>query len=146
VNEISRTAESIHQEVTFGASCMRVYRALTDPSQFDQVIKLSAAAQSMPGALAASTISREPGGAFSIFGGQIIGRHLELVPNARLVQAWRDKDWPSGTYSIVTFVLRDEGAGCRLIFDHTGFPAGEAAHLAEGWHGNYWDPMLKFLR
>ena len=32
--EISHTAESIHQEVVFQASPQRVYNALTDPKQF----------------------------------------------------------------------------------------------------------------
>jgi hypothetical protein len=41
--EISRTAESIHQEPVFKASRKRVYDALTDANQFNKVIRLSAA-------------------------------------------------------------------------------------------------------
>jgi activator of HSP90 ATPase len=37
---------------------------------------------------APTQISREVGGAFSLFGGIIVGRHIELVPNERIVQAW----------------------------------------------------------
>ena len=39
--EISHTAESIHQEVVFKASRNRVYEALTDAKQFDHVVQLS---------------------------------------------------------------------------------------------------------
>jgi hypothetical protein len=39
--EISHTAESIHQEVVFKASRNRVYKALTDAKQFDHVVRLS---------------------------------------------------------------------------------------------------------
>ena len=39
---------------------------------------------------------REPGGAFSIFGDYIIGWQLELVPNQRIVQAWRETSWDPG--------------------------------------------------
>ena len=27
----------------------------------------------------------------------------------------------------------------------TGFPTGNAAHLAAGWHAHYWDPLEKIL-
>src|SRR4030081_3288368 len=41
--EISHTAESIHQEPVFKASRKRVYEALTDAKQFDKVAQLSTA-------------------------------------------------------------------------------------------------------
>ncbi len=39
--EISHTAESIHQEVVFKASRKRVYEALTDSKQFERIVQLS---------------------------------------------------------------------------------------------------------
>jgi uncharacterized protein YndB with AHSA1/START domain len=145
-DEISRTAESIHQEVLFKASRLRVYGVLTDAKQFDKVVKLSEAMQSgMPPDAKPAEISREAGGAFLLFAGHIVGRHIELVPDERLVQAWRSVDWKPGVYSIVSFRLSDEGSGTRLVFDHTGFPTGQARSLAAGWKGNYWKPMEKVL-
>src|SRR5205807_6603849 len=44
--EVSRTAESIHQEPVFKANPKRVYEALTDEKQFERVTLLSAAMQS----------------------------------------------------------------------------------------------------
>jgi len=44
---ISHTAESIHQERVFTASRKRIYEALIDAKQFDKVIQLSGAMQSM---------------------------------------------------------------------------------------------------
>ncbi len=144
--EISRSAERIHQEVTFKAEPARVYAALTDPRQFQNVVLLSGAVKSgMVSATKPAEIHAVPGGAFSLFGGHISGRIIELVPNERLVQAWRPADWAPGVYSIVKFDLVREGAGTRLVFDHTGFPAGQAEHLAAGWKGNYWDPLARFL-
>src|SRR5947209_14899404 len=40
--EVSRTAESIHQEPVFKANPKRVYEALTDEKQFERVTLLSA--------------------------------------------------------------------------------------------------------
>jgi len=58
--------------------------ALSDTKQFNNVTQLSTAMQSgMPPGAAPTQISREAGGAFSLFGGHIVGRHIELVPNER---------------------------------------------------------------
>jgi uncharacterized protein YndB with AHSA1/START domain len=143
--EISRTAESIHQEVVFKASRNRVYEALTDAKQFDKIIQLSGVMQAMhlPGKPA--EISSDLGGSFTLFGGHITGRHVELVPNQRIVQAWRAGNWPPGVYSIVKFDLVEQGSGTRIVFDHTGFPKGEAESLAAGWKAHYWEPMQKLL-
>jgi activator of HSP90 ATPase len=90
-------------------------------------------------------ISREVGGTFTIYGGHIIGRHLELLPSERIVQAWRVVDWNPGIYSVAKFELTPEGSGTKIVFDHTGFPVGLAPHLAAGWNANYWEPLRKFL-
>jgi activator of HSP90 ATPase len=143
---ISHGAESIHQEVIFKASRKRVYEALADTKRFNSVMLLSAAMKSgmAPGAKP-TEISREAGGAFVTFGGYVTGRQIELEPNKRIVQAWRAGSWDPGIYSIAKFELTEQGSETKLVFDHTGFPKGEAEHLAEGWKSNYWEPLEKFL-
>ena len=143
--EISRTAESIHQEADFKASRKRVYEALTDSKQFDKVIQLSGAMQSMHLGDKPTEISDEVGGAFTLFGGYITGRQVELVPNQRIVEAWRTGGWAPGVYSIVKFEFIEQGSGTKIIFDHTGFPKGEADSLASGWKAHYWEPLEKLL-
>lgn len=138
--QISRTAEAIHQEVVFPASRKRVYEALTDPKQFTKVTSFSPVMNAPP-----AEISGEVGGAFTCFGGHIVGRHVELVPNERIVQAWRVVTWDPGVYSIAKFELKGQGSETRVIFDHTGFPNGKAEHLADGWKANYWEPLRKYL-
>src|SRR5208283_425275 len=143
--EISHSAESIHQEPVFKASRKRVYEALMDSKQFDKVIQLSGVMQSMHLGDKAAEISREEGGAFTLFGGYITGRHVELVPSERIVQAWRTGGWPPGIYSIARFELVEQGSGTKIVFDHTGFPKGEAEVLASGWKAHYWEPIEKLL-
>ena len=144
-DEISRTAESIHQETVFKASRKRVYEALTDAKQFDKVIQLSGVMQSMHLGDKPAEISHEVGGAFTLFGGYITGRHVELAPNERIVQAWRTGSWLPGVYSIAKFDLVEQGAGSKIVFDHTGFPKGDAESLASGWKAHYWEPLAKLL-
>ena len=125
---------SIHQEVTIDASPAAVYAVLTSSTDFTK----------MTGGRAAE-IATEVGGALSMFGGDIRGRIVELVPERRVVQAWRSQAWPDGVYSIVRFELSAEGNGTRLVFDQAGYPDGAEKMLEGGWHQMYWKPMKTML-
>src|SRR5882672_8383086 len=108
-NEVSHTAEAIRQEIVFKAGRQRVYATLTDAKQFAKVVQFSAAGMSLGNV--PTEISRDVGGSFSLFGGHIVGRHVELATNERIVQAWRVVDWSPGIYSIAKFELVEQGAG-----------------------------------
>jgi activator of HSP90 ATPase len=122
----------IHQEVTLQAPPERVYAVLTDGTLFAQ------ATGGRP-----ADIGSGEGAAFHLFGGMIHGRHVELVPGERVVQAWRVKLWPQGQYSLVRFTLAPDGAGTKLVLDHSGYPEGEHDHLSAGWRANYFEPLAK---
>ncbi len=124
---------SLHQEIELKATPQRVYEILLDSKQF-------AAFAGMP-----AEIDPKPGGAVSMFGGMIVGRNVELVPNQRIVQAWRSAGWDPGVYSVVRFELKAGGPGTILVLDHTGFPQGAFDHLDPGWCMRYWDPLKKYL-
>jgi activator of HSP90 ATPase len=146
VDGVSHGAASIRQQVDLAASPHRVYEALLDQDEFDKIVRLSAAAAFATRAGAAPThIDRKVGGAFSLFGGYITGLTIEMVPDVRVVQVWRAGSWDAGAYSIARFELTRAGSATRLILEHRGFPDDQAAHLAAGWHHNYWEPMTKFL-
>jgi activator of HSP90 ATPase len=125
---------TIHQEVVLNAGTQKIYEALIDSKQFSEIT-----------GGAPTEINPEAGGSFSCFGGMIFGRNIELVPNQRIVQAWRVANWPEGIYSIAKFELKAQDSKTLLIFDHIGFPESEAAHLEAGWIQNYWNPLEKYL-
>jgi len=127
-------ADVIHQEIDIKASPKRIYEALMDSKQHADFT-----------ANGAADISRDAGGTFTCHGGAISGRNIELVPDKRIVQAWRVADWDDGIYSVVRFDLKDHDGGTRIVLDHAGFPDGSAEHLAEGWHARYWEPLRKYL-
>jgi activator of HSP90 ATPase len=124
---------TIHQEVDFKASPQQLYKALLDTKQFSAFSGRSAEIDSVVG------------GAFSLFDGHIVGRNVELIPNQRIVQAWRVADWPAGVYSMVKFEFKSQTSGTHLVFDHTGFPEEFRDHLAAGWKSNYWELLTKYL-
>jgi activator of HSP90 ATPase len=129
----NRARTSLHEEIELKAAPQRIYEVLLDAKQF-------AAFTGLP-----AEIDPKPGGAFSMFGGQIAGRNVELVPRQRIVQAWRPTHWYPGIYSIAAFVFRPKAGGTVVVLDHKGFPEGDFDHLEWGWHNHYWDPMKKFL-
>ena len=124
---------ALHQEVDFTVPPARVYAALLDQAQFS---KFTGA----PG-----KIEPSEGGSFSLFGGAIVGRTIELVADRRVVQAWRDSSWAPGVYSLVKFELTPRGNGTHLVLDQTGYPQGEFQPLSIGWSAHYWQPMKKFF-
>lgn len=124
-----RTA--LHQEIELKASPQRIYEILLDSKQF-------AAVTGMP-----SDIDPKAGGALTMFGGLIVGRNVELVPNHRIVQAWRPTHWDPGVYSVVKFELKSQGTGTLVVLDHTGFPEGSYDSLSSGWYSHYWEPLKK---
>jgi activator of HSP90 ATPase len=145
-DELSHASEAIRQEVMFEAGPQRVYEALTGAKNFDMITRLSDGAVMLSAAGAKPTaISNEAGGSFTLFGGYVTGRHIEMLPNERLVQAWRAASWKPGEFSIAVFSLAAEGAKTKLTFDHRGFPDGAGSSLAKGWHMHYWEPLAKFL-
>jgi activator of HSP90 ATPase len=145
-NGLSHNSEAILQKVAFHAPRAKVYAILTDGRQFDEVARRSDAMRSAKAPAGESTISREVGGAFRLFGGFVTGLQVELVPDQRIVQVWRSGSWGPGEYSLVTFMLGDQdGGGTQLVLSHRGFPPGTGTHLAAGWHLNYWQPLTEYL-
>ncbi len=124
---------TIEQTVTIKASPEKVYSAIMTASEFAEVTG------------APADIAANEGGAFSCFGGQVAGRHIELVSNKRIVQAWRVGPWAEGVYSIVRFDLSASGDETTIDFVHTGYPQDAKEDLESGWHKMYWQPLKKFL-
>jgi activator of HSP90 ATPase len=125
---------TISQSISIKASAAQIYEALTSEKQFAKVTGASA------------EISADEGGAFSCFDGQINGRHIELLPNKRIVQAWRVTNmWPESIYSIVRFDIDEAGDLTIVELTHTGYPDDAAEHLEPGWHKMYWEPLKAYL-
>jgi len=126
--------KTIRQTVIIGAAPKAVFGALMSEKKHARFTGDAAA------------ISRRAGGTFSCYGGYITGINLELVPARRIVQAWRSKGWPAGTYSIVTFALsRSAGARTRLSFTQVGVPASDYKDKKEGWRTHYWKRLKAYL-
>ena len=108
------------------------------------------AACSVPPLGMPAEITDREGDPFSLFGGRVEGRQIELVPGQRVVQAWRfgaahPSPWEPGVYSTVRFTLEPAGDGTRLVIDHAGIPAEWIEHISRGLPGLLPGPIAKFF-
>ena len=124
---------AINQSITIRARPDEVFVALASAEVFGKVTG------------APADLEEQEGGAFSLFGGQITGRTVEIIPNKRIVQAWRAEPWPEGAYSIVKFEIKKTGTTTTVNLEHAGFPDNAGEHLEGGWHKMYWEPLKAYF-
>ena len=88
-------------------------------------------------------ISREVGGIFSIYEGDINGKNIELIQDKKIVQEWRteSENWPKGYYSTITLILEPLDDGTLIKFTHFNIPEGDFESVKEGWDEYYWEPL-----
>ena len=126
--------KEIRHQVTIHATPVQVFEALMDEKKHAAFTGASA------------RINRRAGGTFRCYGTYITGIVLEVKPAKRIVQAWRSRDWPKGTYSIVSFALAKLAGGrTRLRFTQVGVPSGDYARKNNGWRTHYWQPLKRYL-
>lgn len=125
--------EAISQTVEFDASVERVYRAIADSGEHTAFTG------------APAQLSSEACGAFTTHGGAIEGWTLDVVPNERIVQAWRPADWPAGVFSLVRYDFKRADDRAEITLTHSGLPEEGSEHLAEGWEQRYWGPLADYL-
>ena len=124
----------IRQSVTFKAKPHEIYEVLMDADKHSR----------LTGSIV--QIDKNVGSEFIVYGGDIKGINLELVPNQKIVQSWRFNDWPEGHYSKVTFSIKEVPDGTHLAFTQTGVPDRFYEDIKQGWKDYYWEPMKEMLR
>jgi len=108
---------SIRQQAVIPAEPAQVYGVLADADALSALSGMSG----RPG--------RVEGEEFSAFNGNVTGRQVEMVPDARVVQAWRFPRWEAGVYSIVHFTLTAVDGGTRLVIEQHGEPQDWHDHI-----------------
>lgn len=95
-----------------------------------------------PGRLAAFTRSppkvfegAKKGGKFELFGGNVSGEYVELVPPKKIVQSWRLSQWPAGHYSRlqIEFDQNDVDHVTVMRVTWEGVPVGQEEVTKRNW-------------
>ena len=127
-------AEIRHEIVIVGASPAEIYRAFVDADEHARVTG------------AGATGRGKVGGRFTAWDGYIDGRHLELRPPARIVQAWRTSDFDeSAPDSRLELQIDAVSGGTRITMIHSGSPPAQRDGYDQGWHDFYWDPLRAYF-
>jgi len=70
-----------------------------------------------------SQYDSQQGGQFLLFGDNISGHFLDIIPYDRIDMLWRFKSWPKEHFSHVTLKFQDDIDQTKLIIQQTGVPA-----------------------
>ena len=109
----------------FRTTAEEMYQTFVDPQ------RLAAFTRSPPKLFEGA----KKGGKFELFGGNVSGEYLELVPNTKVVQSWRLGQWPAGHYSTLKIEFDqndvDHVTTMRVTWD--GVPAGQEEVTKRNW-------------
>ncbi|MDP2720701.1 MAG: SRPBCC domain-containing protein [bacterium] len=121
----------IKQSYSIKASIERVWKALVDPGEIEG---WGAAPAKMDDGV---------GTQFSLWGGDIYGKNIEVEAPTKLKQEWYGGKWPKP--SLVTFTLTREKARTRLDLIHEDVPDKEASEFDDGWKRYYCGSIKEYL-
>lgn len=125
----------IRQRYLIRSSLDKVWNALTNPKIIE---KWGAGPVKM---------KSEAGFEFSLWGGDIWGKNLEVVnPDGgekKLVQEWYGGEWEIP--SIVIFKLNASNGYTEVILEHKDVPKEEIEDISSGWNDYYLGAIKKLL-
>src|SRR5690606_9128686 len=87
-------------------------------------------------------INPSVGGEFSLWGGAITGKFLELDPPKKIVQEWYFGDQKEK--SIVTIKLHEHKGKTSFEVNHTNIPDEDYDDITEGWENEYVGGLQEF--
>ena len=88
-------------------------------------------------------MSDKVGSQFSLWGGDIYGKNIEVIANKKLVQEWFGGKWDKP--SIATFALSSKNDQTTIEFTHVDVPESEYKDIEQGWKDYYLGPLKDYL-
>jgi len=123
---------NIVQQVFFDyASPHEIYEILMDSAKLAKMTKTKC------------EMGRGVGSDFDIFDGQITGKTVELITDAKIVQKLRFHDWPLGHFSTMSIEIKRVAGGTDLLFSQTSVPVDKYRTVIENWEKNVWKKIQK---
>ena len=92
------------------------------------------------------TITKKEDDKYSVHGGYISGKNLQLVKDKLIVQSWRAQGWDKDAVDS-TFIIHLEKKGDDVMLHavHANVPDEHKASISNGWHDHYWKPWKQYL-
>jgi len=80
---------------------------------------------------------------FSLWEGDITGKNLEIINNAKVVQEWYFGEQEEK--SIVTVKIFENKKGSQVELNHTNIPDEDYENIVEGWNEYYFGAIKSFF-
>jgi len=107
-----------------------------------QIVKFKAPPNQVYGQLAPAR--GKEGGRFTARAGRVSGINVQLKPGLRIVQAWRDRAFPEGIFSMATINLsRTARGGTQLVLTHRGVPKDLIPRIEREWRDECWNKIKR---
>lgn len=123
--------KTIKQTYKIKAPIAKVWQALVDPSEID-----------FWGAGPAE-MDDKVGTEFSLWGGDIHGKNIEVADSKKLIQEWFGGEWDEP--SIATFTLKVADGKTEVELIQTNVPDDEAKEISDGWKQYYLGAIKEYL-
>ncbi|MFN0203882.1 MAG: SRPBCC domain-containing protein [Bacteroidia bacterium] len=82
------------------------------------------------------------GGEFSLWGGTVFGRNVELSPD-KIVQTWQEDNWDEPSKVIIT--LKENNGVTTMQVLHNHIPDSSFIAVNRGWELDYLRPLKEFV-
>jgi activator of HSP90 ATPase len=80
---------------------------------------------------------------FSLWEGDITGKNLEIIDNAKVVQEWYFGEQEEK--SIVTIKIFEDKKGSQVELNHANIPDEDYENIVEGWNEYYFGAIKSFF-
>ena len=121
--------KNLRQRYVIDAPTKLVWQALTDPAVIEEW------------GAGPAKMSVLPEDDYSLWGGDIFGKIVEINPRHKLVISWKEKRWGDQPFSTVTFQLKEEAGKTEVELVHEGVPDTELTAIDDGWHQYFFEPL-----
>jgi activator of HSP90 ATPase len=122
---------TIEQKYEMDATPEEVFEALVNP----EIIQRWSKDEAKMGA--------NVGDSFTLWGGQMFGKNLEVVKDKKLVQEWSYDQWDAP--SKVTFTIKAKGKKTLVELLHEDVPEKSLSTITEGWNTYYLGAMKEMF-
>lgn len=123
--------KTIKQKYVIKASIAKVWQALVDPKLIDDWGAGSA------------KMSDQEGFEFKLWGGDIYGKNIKVIPESLLIQEWTAGNWENP--SQVTFSLKADKGKTVVDLLHENIPDKEVSEIDSGWDSYYMGPLKEYV-
>ena len=127
--------EQIKRSANIPASPKQIYNAWLNSKEHSK----------MTGSKATTSI--KVGRKFTAWDNYISGKNLELIPDKRILQAWRTTEFSKDDLDSHLLIKFEEvKVGSKVTLVHSEIPQGQSASYKKGWSDFYLKPMKTYFQ